>query len=404
MNAEDEIFSAIVSMCSDRILSRMRLAPHKRNKPRQTIIVLLQETIKLLGAKFPDYRRNAQTVVKLLNLWAKHQTEQRLRNVIDAVLQLSRTNDLSRLLGSIPNNCMGPSERTNLLKMIKRVGSHPRQLATTSISSAQIRLLPRSTIRSRTTGDGGIAAQREPCFPPTEQQWSPGQELIREAMHENTIGRLYPGWKVPVFPSSNDLERRFAQTLERQIRLSVKTLLSRQKKTVYPQPSESTLWTIQPSATTVNGADEDDERLLDRADGLDDDAELPCAGIAVITPRLKSNSKWLEKEVPLVENPMKSTVYTAVQDQPQVSILQPGEAISAAVRAGHSSVFFEAWPLRLQIEYTTGPNHNNQEKGEPKLDCGIEWLGQEDADCIKDDETAVIINAESLDDALPVSE
>lgn len=70
-------------------------------------------------------------------------------------------------------------------------------------------------------------------------------------------GKLYPGWtpgrwRLPVFPSRCGLKRFFVQSLEAYIRDSAATLLLRQRKTLFPQPSESTLWTMNISATTFS--------------------------------------------------------------------------------------------------------------------------------------------------------
>ncbi|KAM4056514.1 nucleic acid/nucleotide deaminase superfamily protein [Hirsutella rhossiliensis] len=462
-NAEDEIFSAIVAMCSGRILSRMRLVKHKRGQPRQTINALLQETVNLLGAQFPDFRRSAQTVIKLLNLWTKHQTEQRLCNVVDAVLQLSCTNDLPRLLGSIPNRRMGPSERTNLLKMVKRVGRY-REAARFLCQLAKKHIVARkmTTILVSLPKSAFFQPSREyspdllSVFAKLEMTGSQynlnhisyilskngalaenlfakqcTETLIKGKVHAEVqlvyycetikpfplprviasskmacflcnaficqMTKFYTTrcWKIPVFPFSNDLERRFTQTLETQVKLSIKTLLSRQKRTAYPQPSESTLWTMKSLETTINLAAEDDKSHRDRAILLDSDAELTCTGTAVITLQPEPNTNCELETTLEIDMDANSTsgveeeaslVKSFIPSTPQVSTLQRGKPISTAVRAGHSSSFFESQPLRLQIEYEIGPNYDKKEKGETELNCSIEWLTQKDAELIKDDD------------------
>ncbi|PQK15633.1 hypothetical protein BB8028_0005g11440 [Beauveria bassiana] len=120
-DAEDAVFRNIVTMCSLRIRERMRYAPHKRKKSKQTLRQLLEETSARLASKYPEFRQQAKAVIKSIDMWLKHQTERRLCNVVEAVVQLSRNSSLSQMLSSIPNTMMGPSERKNLLKMIRRV-------------------------------------------------------------------------------------------------------------------------------------------------------------------------------------------------------------------------------------------------------------------------------------------
>jgi hypothetical protein len=64
-------------------------------------------------------------------------------------------------------------------------------------------------------------------------------------------GRLYPGWRLPFSPRLKEIEQRFNRELANHIRNSLTTLLSRRKKTVYPDPPESTLLTLPVSASTL---------------------------------------------------------------------------------------------------------------------------------------------------------
>jgi hypothetical protein len=64
-------------------------------------------------------------------------------------------------------------------------------------------------------------------------------------------GRLYPGWQLPLFPRLQEIEQGFNRELANHIRNSLTTLLSRQQKTVYPDPHESTLLTLPVSMSTL---------------------------------------------------------------------------------------------------------------------------------------------------------
>jgi hypothetical protein len=76
--------------------------------------------------------------------------------------------------------------------------------------------------------------------------------LMHGKMHTPRYrGRLYPGWRLPSMPDLNDLDLRLNSALEDLIKDSLKILLSRQKKTIYPDPNESTLLTLPLSTSTL---------------------------------------------------------------------------------------------------------------------------------------------------------
>jgi hypothetical protein len=81
-------------------------------------------------------------------------------------------------------------------------------------------------------------------------------------------GRLYPGWRLPRSPRFMKIEQNFNRELESHIRNSLATLFSRQQKTVYPDPNESTLLTLPVSVSTLRSLAlteaviEDEKRVL----------------------------------------------------------------------------------------------------------------------------------------------
>ena len=62
--------------------------------------------------------------------------------------------------------------------------------------------------------------------------------------------RLYPVWRLPFAPTLRVLEQRFDVLLESRINAGLRALLSRSRKTAYPDPNESTLLTLPLSAST----------------------------------------------------------------------------------------------------------------------------------------------------------
>jgi hypothetical protein len=77
-----------------------------------------------------------------------------------------------------------------------------------------------------------------------------------------THGRLYPGWRLPVISNLRHIEETFTAMLEGRIRASMATLLSRRRKTIYPDPNESTLLSLVHSESTIAGAVSEGVRKL----------------------------------------------------------------------------------------------------------------------------------------------
>ena len=76
--------------------------------------------------------------------------------------------------------------------------------------------------------------------------------LMHEKMHTPQYHqRLYPGQRLLLMSDLNDLDIHLNLALKDQIKDSLKILLSRKKKTMYPDPNESTLLTLPLSTSTL---------------------------------------------------------------------------------------------------------------------------------------------------------
>ncbi|KIM94598.1 hypothetical protein OIDMADRAFT_172370, partial [Oidiodendron maius Zn] len=134
---EDRIFTAIISMCSVRILCRLRFISNSRKAPRQPIKELLQEAIKsvrqlksetgqdgkllLISSSFTQ---RAKEVIKLVDAWLKHRTPARLEELVDGVHRLWQGGELQVLFRKISNRTMGPASRKNLLNTMGKVARY----------------------------------------------------------------------------------------------------------------------------------------------------------------------------------------------------------------------------------------------------------------------------------------
>lgn len=139
-NVKEQVFSAVVSMCSSRILARLSLGPRAKGKVKkdfkkdlgEAINSLNQQNNRSINAKNKDavslFATKGRELVKLVDLWTKHQTKTRLENLVEGVYQLQKTETAQSVLDGISNKDMDPSRRTSLLNVIKKVARY-RQAA-----------------------------------------------------------------------------------------------------------------------------------------------------------------------------------------------------------------------------------------------------------------------------------
>lgn len=124
-----------MSMCSLRILCRLRFVANNRNKLKQPIKDVLLEAIssleqlgnEKLGKQFPIatlFMERAKNVIKLADTWTKHQTPARLKDIVEGVHRLGQIGELQTLLNVIPNRAMCPSSRRNLLNIVSKVARY----------------------------------------------------------------------------------------------------------------------------------------------------------------------------------------------------------------------------------------------------------------------------------------
>lgn len=130
MRMEEELFVGIISMCSTRILQRLRLIPGKRKlrKPKNSIKLVLQNAMEYVKRikieQMPDtdlqstmslFRTKAKDMVRLIDLWRGHRTPTRLDDLVKRVYHLHQVTKLSTLLDLIPTLDMQQDAKISLL-------------------------------------------------------------------------------------------------------------------------------------------------------------------------------------------------------------------------------------------------------------------------------------------------
>ncbi|KAI2614966.1 hypothetical protein GGR54DRAFT_312779 [Hypoxylon sp. NC1633] len=134
LDVENEVFESIISMCSRRILHRLRLRPSGQG---QSIKEALQVALDYLRHTTHRGTKNAQillgldlfierarVVLKLIHSWANHQLNPHLAELVEGICHLWQAGNLRSLIDTIPNEWMTPSLRDHLLNMIGKVATY----------------------------------------------------------------------------------------------------------------------------------------------------------------------------------------------------------------------------------------------------------------------------------------
>ncbi|KAI1457308.1 hypothetical protein F4805DRAFT_181501 [Annulohypoxylon moriforme] len=346
---EDDVFTAIVSMCQGRILHRLRL--EGRRVQKQSIRGALRMAFDYLKHIELQKRGNnealstlslfiekAREVLRLADTWVKHQTNAELEDLVKGIQCLRQVDRFEALIEEIPNNIMHPSLRDSLINMISKVARYReaarflyrmgKKIPLTRKMKAVIVQWPQATFVKPTNsqhspslnttvslieglkdhekdlehicrmlntdvkGESRRLTQEKASERFAEQTCKTLREakihaeiqllyycelhiphnrmprvvcsskdacwlcnefiLLYEKIHTpKSHGKLYPGWRLPVI-KNGDLTERYNVRLQDTLKSSLRTLFTRGKRTVYPDPNESTLLTLYLSDSTLS--------------------------------------------------------------------------------------------------------------------------------------------------------
>ncbi|KAJ5191725.1 uncharacterized protein N7498_010710, partial [Penicillium cinerascens] len=130
-----ETFASILSMCSSRVISRLRLERKATKRPIQD---LLKEAIfsirrinpqklhsKDLSVTSSSFTSEASKVIHLVDRWLKHQALDELGDLVEGIHHLQQTAPrFYDLLNLISNNDIDPSSRSSLFNIIRKVSRY----------------------------------------------------------------------------------------------------------------------------------------------------------------------------------------------------------------------------------------------------------------------------------------
>lgn len=187
----------------------------------------------------------------------------------------------------------------------------------------------------------------------------------------------------------------FVERLEEQVKQSIRTLLQRQERTVYPDPNESTLLTIPPSVSTAM-APSVRETLSSAGGGID--AKSECSPDTEDSDTTIGDIELMQYAGSNIQPEPLTEEFTEISPLvPAASLLIPGNRSLITVKANESSKLYEAWPLRLQIEYSVGESIGKESHRSRSLTCYLTWLDPNTANTVKQKATAKIIDGERID-------
>ncbi|KAI1170874.1 hypothetical protein F4777DRAFT_567670 [Nemania sp. FL0916] len=129
---ERDIFTLIISMCRERILGRLDLAKKRKQGPRKqktSIIHGLQLVVNYLNNTSPAESRlfleKARSVLKLAAAWNKHQTTQRLQELVEGVNDLRHVERFKQIMmESCPDREIEASRKLRILNTIRKVSRY----------------------------------------------------------------------------------------------------------------------------------------------------------------------------------------------------------------------------------------------------------------------------------------
>ncbi|THV44102.1 hypothetical protein BGAL_0733g00010 [Botrytis galanthina] len=237
-------------------------------------------------------------------------------------------------------------------------------------------------------------------------------------------GRLYPGWRLPECLSV-DLQSRFNRILEDHIRNSFSTLISRQQKTVYPDPNESTLLTLPVSTSTVRSIAQPEPNIEDQNEIIrpllanhmvkeSDNMMLDSRPLSKLLIHAISNESSAESSFANVKKEVEAQSSNGSLPQLASSNLSTeellsdvvsgndwglirGQMLSKSIRSNSTSSLYNAGSLEVQIGYSIGPSLTTPERGSKELLFNIEWLTTDEGERLRGDQAVSIIDAESLE-------
>ncbi|KAH6629781.1 hypothetical protein C7974DRAFT_336537, partial [Boeremia exigua] len=169
---EAEVFTAIIAMCSHRILRRLRLVGKDWGIPTQSLGGFLGEAINSLRQVDPQtlhslpvglFTERAKEVIRLSELWAIQREPAQLERLVGGIHQLKQAEGLQAVMDSIPNSAMCATSKQNLVNIVSKVSRYREAARFLSRTARRVPVFRRAKVVtvnlpkegfSKSTGEG----------------------------------------------------------------------------------------------------------------------------------------------------------------------------------------------------------------------------------------------------------
>ncbi|KIW07134.1 uncharacterized protein PV09_02006 [Verruconis gallopava] len=244
-------------------------------------------------------------------------------------------------------------------------------------------------------------------------------------------GKLYPQWRLPNLPASNEVMQDFNRVMEDYIRNSLRTLFARRQKTLYPHPNESTLITlyssssIAPSSGTSRSARGEQKTAksspnITRGDKMLEGLTPPHSSTNSLKKIIKDstesvhaqssrtlavNPKCKQEDMsqnfpdqgsePAMPSKVASVQPTDKLDR-QMKLVQ-GQILSETINSDSTSPFYVAKHLAVQIVAPEQPNLALTSADRVRYSFRIEWLNNPEVQLLRVRRDASIVDLELIE-------
>ncbi|KAH2461719.1 hypothetical protein KXW63_009245 [Aspergillus fumigatus] len=124
---KDQVFYMVVSMCSSRILSRLRLGSPGQDKLKDRDLL---EAVSLLSTRAKEARKAA-------DLWSRHQVAARLIELVESIYRIQQIEQLQPIVDMIPNDYMEPTARESFMNIVGKKVPLARNMRTVPVQLPQ---------------------------------------------------------------------------------------------------------------------------------------------------------------------------------------------------------------------------------------------------------------------------
>lgn len=219
---EPKLLAEVVSTCKNRILSRLRLKKHKRNKDLKPLDDRINEIVKAVtsfhGQNAWSFTRPSRRLALEIQAYTKHKSTPKLcRLVEEAEIWTRATKNASCMLGSIPSRVLDPTAYTAFRDTIRKIAQYKRASRRLFAMACTFPILRKVAVKAVTLADSVFARPKTDGYEPSLLRTLRRIEMLR-------------GQKTPLATLCRYLgEKRTPETAQTQFKDAVERALTESK-------------------------------------------------------------------------------------------------------------------------------------------------------------------------------